>query len=281
MSGSKAREADPFPAWFASLEARHLSTLTFSEVRRALRALSSLYVERRGRLPSGAALDGAGKRAAFALFYGPLHFLLVREIVRSLGAARRSPARILDLGCGTGASGAAWALECEPRPAITGFDRNPWALEEARRTLKDLHLRGEARRADVARIRFRGRGESILAAFTLNEVPPEERGFLLARFLEAAQRGADILVIEPVARGATPWWDEWTPAFLAAGGRSDAWSFPAELPERLRLLDRASGLDHRTLKGKSLWLPGSSQGSTERQSTPRSLAPLAKKATPL
>jgi len=230
-------------------------------VRHALQALSSLYVERRGRLPSGAALDGAGKRAAFALFYGPLHFLLVREIVRSLGAARRSPGRLVDLGCGTGASGAAWALECEPRPSITGLDRNPWALEETRRTLKALHLKGEVRRADVARVRFRGREESILAAFTLNEVPPEGREHLLPRFLEAALRGADLLVIEPVARGATPWWEEWSAAFLAAGGRSDTWSFRADLPDRLQLLDKAAGLDHRELKGKSLWLPGSSPGA--------------------
>lgn len=254
-------ETDPFREWFAALEARHLRDLTFAEVRRGLQALSSLYVERRGRLPSGAALDGAGKRAAFALFYGPLHFLLAGEIVRSLGAARRSPARLVDLGCGTGASGAAWALECRPHPAVTGLDRNPWALEETRHTLKALRLKGEARRADAARMRFRGRGEAILAAFTLNEVPQETRELLLRRFLEAARRGADLLVVEPVARGATPWWEEWSAAFLSAGGRSDVWKFPAELPERLRLLARAAGLDHRELKGKSLYLPGSAPGS--------------------
>ncbi|TFG88179.1 MAG: methyltransferase domain-containing protein [Gemmatimonadales bacterium] len=254
-------ETDPFREWFAALEARHLRDLTFAEVRRALQALSSLYVERRRRLPTGAALDGAGKRAAFALFYGPLHFLLVREIIRSLGAARRSPGRLVDLGCGTGASGAAWALECEPRPSVTGLDRNPWALEETRRTLGALQLRGKVRRADVARARFRGRGESILAAFTLNEVSQEARELLLPRFLEAALRGADLLVVEPLSRGATPWWEEWSAAFQAAGGRSDLWKFPAELPDRLRLLARAAGLDHRELKGKSLWLPGSSPGA--------------------
>ena len=34
--------ADPFPAWFTALEARHLSRLTFAEVRRGLQALSAL-----------------------------------------------------------------------------------------------------------------------------------------------------------------------------------------------------------------------------------------------
>ncbi len=103
---------DAFPAFFEALEARHRADLSFPEIRRALQALSSLYVERRERMRSGAVFDGKGKRAAFALYYGPLHFLLVREIVRALGPARRSPRRILDLGCGTGTAGAAWALEC-------------------------------------------------------------------------------------------------------------------------------------------------------------------------
>jgi hypothetical protein len=78
-------------------------------VSRALRALSSTYVERRQRLGEGAALAGAGKRAAFALFYGPLHYLLIREIVRTLQNTASAPAHLIDLGCGTGASGVAWA----------------------------------------------------------------------------------------------------------------------------------------------------------------------------
>ena len=66
------------------LETRHLADLTFPEVSRSLRALSSGYVERRTRLTEGAPLAGRGKRAAFALFYGPLHFLIVRHIATSL-----------------------------------------------------------------------------------------------------------------------------------------------------------------------------------------------------
>src|SRR5919197_2916834 len=95
--------------WLAALEERHLANLTRSELTRALRALSSAYVERRRRLAEGAALEGAGKRAAFALFYGPLHYLLVRAIVRALPeAAAGKAATLVDLGSGTGAAGAAW-----------------------------------------------------------------------------------------------------------------------------------------------------------------------------
>ena len=65
-----------FPDWIAALEARHLANLRVPEVTRALRALSSAYVERRRRPASSGgarpnvlgALDSAGKRAAFALF---------------------------------------------------------------------------------------------------------------------------------------------------------------------------------------------------------------------
>jgi hypothetical protein len=79
--------SDAFVAWLASLETKHLRELTFREVSRSLRALSATYVERRHRLVEGAALSGRGKRAAFALFYGPLHHLLVAHIVRALPSA--------------------------------------------------------------------------------------------------------------------------------------------------------------------------------------------------
>src|SRR5438105_15755218 len=102
-------DSAPYDRWLADLERRHLAELTFPEVSRALRALSATYVERRQKIGEGAALAGAGKRAAFALFYGPLHFLLIAAIVRQLPPAARAIATLVDLGCGTGASGAAWA----------------------------------------------------------------------------------------------------------------------------------------------------------------------------
>lgn len=250
-------EPDPFEAWFTALEARHLAELTFPEVRRALQALSSLYVERRGKLASGAALEGAGKRAAFALFYGPLHFLLVRAIVRSVGPGAAAPSCLLDLGCGTGASGAAWALECGRKPALLGVDRNPWTMQEARWTYRFLGLQGEARCGDQGRTRMPGRGAGILAAFLANELEPGDRDRLLERLMEASRRGASVLVVEPLARRAAPWWECWSAEFLRAGGREDTWGFPAHLPERLRDLDRAAGLDHHDLTGRSLWIENS------------------------
>src|ERR1700710_648880 len=78
---------DAVSRWIAALEAKHFAELTFPEVSRALRALSSTYVERRKKLAQGAALSGSGKRAAFALFYGPLHHLLIAHIASQLPGA--------------------------------------------------------------------------------------------------------------------------------------------------------------------------------------------------
>jgi SAM-dependent methyltransferase len=247
---------DPFPGHYASLEARHLAELTFAEVRRALQALSSVYVERRGRMAGGAALDGAGKRAAFALYYGPIHFLLVREVVRALGPAGRPPRRILDLGCGTGTAGAAWALEREPGARVEGIDRSGWAVGEARWTYARLGLDGRATRGEVSSVPLPAPPAGVVAAFTVNELANEPRRRLLARLVEAAGAGSTVLVVESIARRANPWWPEWAESFRAAGGREDEWRFRPELPERLALLGKAAGLDARELTGRSLVLPG-------------------------
>jgi hypothetical protein len=240
--------------WLASLDERYLADLTPAEVARALRALSSCYVERREKLASGAALDSAGKRAAFALFYSPLHFLLTREVVRSLPGAAVAFESLLDLGCGTGAAGAAWALE-GTFARITGADRNGWAVDEANRTYRIFGLRGRAMRVDLARVSIPAAARNaILAAYTINEVTDRLRGTLLPRLLEARARGVRVLVVEPIARGTARWWDAWATEVTSAGGRVDEWRFPVALPERQRRLAKAAGLDPRELTARTLWM---------------------------
>ena len=240
-------------AWLRALEERHFADLTPPEVARALRALSSCYVERRAKLAQGGALDTAGKRAAFALFYGPLHFLVTREIVRALEGAA-PVARILDLGCGTGAAGAAWALE-RGRATVDGVDRHPWAAAEANWTYRTLGLAGHAVQGAIDQSTIRGRRhEGILAAYAANELPETSRASLLSRLLAANAGGSRVLVIEPIARRLTRWWSEWQQAFVSAGGRSDDWRFRIELPERQKQLARAAGLQPRELTARSLWI---------------------------
>jgi len=243
-----------FDGWLESLEARHLRELTFPEVRRALQALSALYIAGRDKLPGSVALEGRGKRAAFALFYGPLHFLTVSDVVRELGWSRPAPRRILDLGCGTGASGAAWALACGAE--LFGTDRSGWALEEAAWTWRTLGLRGSVKRGDLTILQPRA-GDGLLFGWSINEVSDAARETLLPRLLAAP---GPILILEPIARGPVPWWRRWSDAFRAAGGEDREWRFRSELPELVARLDRAAGLDHRERRARSLslWSTGSS-----------------------
>lgn len=243
--------------WLAALEQRHLANLTRSELTRSLRALSSCYVERREKLAGGAALEGAGKRAAFALFYGPLHFLTVDAVVRALGANMRPLHTIHDLGCGTGVGGAAWALACATPPAIHGIDRSAWAVAEANWTYNELGLRGRARPGDVVRDFHISKfpNSPILLAYTVNELPAATRSALLEKLVAAAGRGASLLIVEPIARRDKEWWPEWETRLGTQGASADEWRFPSNLPLTLRQIAKGAGLDPRELTARTIHKP--------------------------
>ena len=238
---------------------------------RALRALSSTYVERRAKLAEGAALSGAGKRAAFALFYGPLHFLLIRHITQNLPRASAGIPTLIDLGCGTGASGAGWAATicrvsdtpCAStqvsdtsarRINVVGIDRHPWAVSEATGTYRAFGLRAIVRRGDITTARLPKGPAAILVAFTLNELGDAARDTLLQTLVERASRGDRLLVVEPMAGFVARWWNRWRDAFESAGGRADEWRVRAELPPIVAKLDRAARLNHREITGRSLYI---------------------------
>jgi hypothetical protein len=246
-----------FADWLAALEARHLADLRVQEVTRALRALSAAYVERRqggrDRPAVQGTLDSAGKRAAFALFYAPLHFLTTYLVVLKSGAATPPPPHILDIGCGTGAAGAAWAVAAGSASSVTGLDRHPWAVDEARRTYKHFGLDGRAKQGDVTRLPPVRPGSAILAAYVLNELPEAARRLAEDQLFTAATAGVQILVLEPIARGVAPWWDAMVTRFAAVGGRAGESRFAVDLPPMLRLFDKAAGLNHRELTVRSLY----------------------------
>ena len=246
-----------FEHWLAALDERHLANLTQSEVTRALRALSSCYVERREKLASGGPLDSAGKRAAFALFYAPLHFIVTREVVRALSAAGRAE-RIVDLGCGTGSAGAAFALEASAR--VDGVDRNAWAVSEANWTYSTMGIAGRAAVGTIQRMRIPGAlGTTILAAYAVNELPDADRDALLPRLVDATQRGASLLVIEPIARRMNRWWENWRDKLSA---RDDEWRFRVLLPARQRTWAKAAGLDPQELTARSLYFESAGSSRT-------------------
>jgi hypothetical protein len=256
-------------SWIDAVLTRHTTALTTAEFNRALRALSVRYVERRASLPARSPIDSAGKRSAFAAFYGPLHFLTTREIVRALGADAGHADTIVDLGCGTGVASAAWALECSRRPKLQGIDKDNWAIGETKWNWASLGLAGRATRGDLVRSLEEfvgpaaGRGArdsvrtAIVAGWSINELDSASRDRLLPLLVTAANGGAAVLVIEPLARGVTPWWDDWVRAFAAAGGRADEWKFDVPLPPRLAATDESAGFRREALGARTLWRPGS------------------------
>ena len=255
--------------WLVALERRHRGGLTSAEFLKAIRALSVRYVERRTTLAARSPLDSAGKRAAFAAFYAPLHFFTTTAIVKHLMLARSSgtaatssaPSRLFDLGCGTGVVSAAWALALPVRPEIVGLDVYPWALTEARWNWQQLGARGRVRREDMLRAcerlqrpsRERLDDAAVVAGWSVNEISNMDRERLLPILLELADRGAAVLVIEPLAGAAAPWWPQWEAAFTAASGQSNVWHFEVALPPALQALDEAAGFRRDALTARTLW----------------------------
>jgi SAM-dependent methyltransferase len=246
--------------WLAALEQRHLADLTVSEVGRALKALSSTYVERRERLARKSAFDSAGKRSAYALYYSPLHFLTVSHIVDALHLSDRRVHHLLDIGCGAGAAGAAWAARAAHPPQITGIDSHPWPLAEAAFTYKSFGLRGDTRRGDIGRLQIPRDVDAVVAGWVLNELSDSARTAVLDQLLAAASRGVLVLIIEPIATRVSPWWADVARSVERSGGRADEWRFRVQLPALLKQFDRAAGLRHDELKARTLLLERAAHG---------------------
>ena len=253
--------------WCREVVERHTAPFTRPEFLKAVRALSARYVERRDELSHKSPLDSAGKRAAFAGFFAPLHFITARAILTALNASSVSIDRVIDLGCGTGVAGAAWALTHRTNPpVILGVDRNAWALNEAAWTWQTLQLSGRTRRASITAVLAdlvpsQGRGRhsgsglartGIVLGWTVNELTRADRESVLPALIDAAARGAHVLVIEPIARRAAPWWDHWAAPIVAAGGRTDEWALPRLLPPSLADLDEAAGFQREQLTARTM-----------------------------
>jgi hypothetical protein len=245
-----------------ALERRHLANLTRPEFTKAVRALSIRYVERRGQLPTRSPLDSAGKRAAFGLFYAPLHMLTVEAAVAAVAADAR-PTHLIDLGCGTGVCSAAWAMSLPaPRPSIDGYDLHPWALDEARWNWRTLGLQGRAVRLDavaamerVVSSRSSLAGHGIVAGWAVNELEAPGRERLRLAVTTAISKGASFLMLEPLARGVAPWWDDWTRALTPFGVVSGDYKFDVNLPPRLAEFSDGAGFNARTLAARVMWVP--------------------------
>lgn len=241
------------------LEKRHLSRLRLAEVARALRALSSAYVERRQTaIPARRVLDSDGKRAAFALYYGPLHFLATRHVLEEryqAPAPGPGPRLVIDLGCGTGAVGLA-AAAAIGATRIHGVDVHPWAVAEARASYARCGFEATTARRPVTTVRLPDAPAFIVAGYVANELPGPDRAVLLESLLRAIRQGSSVLVLEPLSGRAAPWWPEWETAFAAHAAHADAWTLTLEPPSLTRQLGVAAGLTPTLAKLRTLYVAG-------------------------
>jgi hypothetical protein len=241
--------------WLDALHARHVATYRPKEFTHALQALSVRYVERRKELPARSPLDSAGKRAAFAAFYAPLHFLTVQEILGEV-APGPAPARIADLGCGTGVCGAAWALHSGDRSesVVAGVDDHQWAVEEARWNLKTLGIDGRVTRGDLTTVVNGSLAvDAIVMGWAVNELTADARALVLSTLTAFAANRGPVLIVEPLSHAVSPWWEEWVSAFAPAGGRADEWKFRIEQPAMLKELSHRAGFRRDVLGARSLF----------------------------
>jgi hypothetical protein len=254
--------------WVTAVVGRHTASLTPPEFLKAVRALSARYVERRSELGRRSPTDSPGKRAAFAGFFAPLHFFTVTAIASELGLIASSlPLDIVDLGCGTGVCGAAIA-QGRDGGMVIGVDEQRWALDEARWNWRHLGIHGRTNQKDLVTaaeefVRPERRSASqparlIVLGWSANELAPSARARLLDALMAWHRSGHGVLVIEPIARKAAPWWPEWVAALDSPTTRDDEWALPIELPDPLRTLDEAAGFDRDALKARSLFAPGRS-----------------------
>jgi len=252
-----------FDAWLAATVARHTVDLEFRELRKGAQALSWLYVERRAEGDLAArAVDGRGKRAALASYYAPLHFLATQHALLRIGPARFGALRrVIDLGCGTGATGAAAArmLDCAD---VVAIDRSGFALSEARHTYAAFGLLSHTKRAQLPGAAPRpAPGELWVLGWAVNELDDRSRNALGERVVRAIESGVRLLLLEPLAGGVVPWWSEW----CAELAKLRVFDFESKarvvLPEWIARVDRAASLDHRVIGARVLAGPFDSEES--------------------
>lgn len=256
MSGLPPDLRARFDDWVDAEATRAVADLRFADVRRGVQALSTLYVQKRskGGLARKAA-DGAGKRAAFASYYAPLHFFAAWHAARSLGIvpASGAPVTVHDLGCGTAPVSAAVLADQPERGRARGLDVAAWAPKAAKRTWAAFGVSGRARVGRMpGGLPRLGPADLVVFGWSLNELEPGDREAVLVRTARGLQRGAGLLLLEPLSTRVSPWW----PAAVAALGPLGAEEIEVresfERPTWVARLDQATGLDHRVVGARAL-----------------------------
>jgi hypothetical protein len=97
--------------------------------------------------------------------------------------------------------------------------------------------------------------DAAIAGWMLDELTDAGRDAVQRQLLRAHERGAQVLIVEPIATRVSPWWRDWEGVIAQAGGRADEWRFRVQLPDLLKRFDRAAGLRHDELTARTFYLP--------------------------
>jgi SAM-dependent methyltransferase len=245
---------DAFDAWLEAATLRNGDDLAFREIRKGAQALSWLYVERRGEVDlASRTIDGRGKRAALTTYYAPLHCLTAHHALATVGAERfGATPRLFDLGAGTGASGAAIARALDAGD-VTAIDRSGFALKEARATYAAFGVLARTSRGRIPDVLPRVEaGDVWVLGWSANELDAAARDALLDRIVRAIGFGGRLVLLEPLAGAAVPWWRTWRETLTPLGVEEHECKVPVALPEWIARLDKATGLDHRVLGARMM-----------------------------
>jgi ribosomal protein RSM22 (predicted rRNA methylase) len=174
------------PPHIRSLIDRRAEAVGFPALKRAAGALSDAY--REGAPAATRRLPAAERVAAYLVTRMPATYAaawrVLGEVRGRLGG--RPVASVLDVGAGTGAASLA-ARHWFPDAAITLIERDGAFADAARECLPGAALRME----DAARLEAFPPHDLVVAAYSLNELPPE----VAARLWRAAR--VALVAIEP------------------------------------------------------------------------------------
>ena len=255
-------------SWVDAAHARWARGLEFRELRRGVQAVSDVYVHKRksGGLAERA-VDGRGKRAAFVVYYGGLHLLLVQDWM--CDHAPPEVKQIVDVGCGPGVVGAAAARWCGG-VRLSASDRVGRHLEVAAWTARHFGVKARTSRASLPTV-LESVNDSALCTmgWVINELSPADRDATFAAISRVVRRGSGMLVFAPLSLRASPWWpDLFRTLRQASAGQvqESEHRFQPERPPIIADLDRATRLNHAAMGARVMYVPPGRRLNPARES---------------
>lgn len=243
--------------WVDAAHKKWARDLTFQELRRGVQAVSNLYVHKRGKGElSRKAADGRGKKAAFAVYFGGLHLVLVQAWTASQRAVEG--VEVEDLGCGPGVVGAAVA-RWVGAPRVASSDIRGDHLQVAAWTARRLGLRSRTRKAGLpGAISSTCRRPTLWCfGWVLNELSDSQRAATTSALKARIERGDGAVLFAPLSTRASPWWSKEVRQLRAVSPAllEEEFRCRPKLPDLLKDLDRATRLNHQELGARVLYVP--------------------------